>query len=136
MNTNKHSTKNTRPRMSRRRRLIVVARWTLVAAWTAAVYLLPSVSAPSAIAHFVEFAVLSFLLANALWQHMELFTSCVIAVLITCLLGIGDAVVSLMIPNHLFGLSDWIVGSLGALMGGIVAHPALRVIDSFISSDL
>lgn len=122
--------------MSRRRRFIVFGRWALAVAWAAGIYLLPSVSAPTSIAYFVEFAVLSFLLANALWQHMGLFTSCAIAVLLTCLLGIADGIVSLMVPDHLFGLADWIVGSLGALVGGIVAHPALRVIDSFVSSDL
>ena len=61
-----------KPRMSKRRRFIVVGRWALAAAWAAVVYFGPAVSAPSAVAYFVEFAVLGFLLANALWQHMGL----------------------------------------------------------------
>ena len=95
-----------------------------------------AVSAPSAVAYFVEFAVLGFLLANALWQHMGLLTACAAAVLITCMLGIADGAVSLMVPDHPFSFFDWLVGAGGALAGGIVAHPALRLIDSFVSSDL
>ena len=123
-----------KPRMSKRRRFIVVGRWALAAAWAAVVYFGPAVSAPSAVAYFVEFAVLGFLLANALWQHMGLLTACAAAVLITCMLGIADGAVSLMVPDHPFSFFDWLVG--GALAGGIVAHPALRLIDSFVSSDL
>ena len=102
----------------------------------AVVYFGPAVSAPSAVAYFVEFAVLGFLLANALWQHMGLLTACAAAVLITCMLGIADGAVSLMVPDHPFSFFDWLVGAGGALAGGIVAHPALRLIDSFVSSDL
>lgn len=122
--------------MSGRRRFVVVGRWALVVAWAAVVYFGPAVSAPSPVAYFIEFAVLSFLLANALWQHMGLFTSCALAVLLTCMLGIADGVVSLLVPDHLFSFVDWLVGSAGAVVGGVVAHPALRAIDSFISSDL
>ena len=125
-----------KPRMSKRRRFIVVGRWALAAAWAAVVYFGPAVSAPSAVAYFVEFAVLGFLLANALWQHMGLLTACAAAVLITCMLGIADGAVSLMVPDHPFSFFDWLVGAGGALAGGIVAHPALRLIDSFVSSDL
>ena len=117
-----------KPRMSKRRRFIVVGRWALAAAWAAVVYFGPAVS--------VEFAVLGFLLANALWQHMGLLTACAAAVLITCMLGIADGAVSLMVPDHPFSFFDWLVGAGGALAGGIVAHPALRLIDSFVSSDL
>ena len=91
-----------KPRMSKRRRFIVVGRWALAAAWAAVVYFGPAVSAPSAVAYFVEFAVLGFLLANALWQHMGLLTACAAAVLITCMLGIADGAVSLMVPDHPF----------------------------------
>ena len=122
--------------MSGRRRLIVVGRWALVVTWAAVVYFGPVVSAPSAVAYFIEFAVLSFLLANALWQHMGLLTACAAAVLITCVLGIADGAVSLLVPDHPFSFFDWLVGAGGALVGGIAAHPALRVIDSFVSSDL
>ncbi len=125
-----------KPRMSKRRRFIVVGRWALAAAWAAVVYFGPAVSAPSAVAYFVEFAVLGFLLANALWQHMGLLTACAAAVLITCMLGIADGAVSLMVPDHPFSFFDWLVGAGGALAGGIVAYPALRLIDSFVSSDL
>ena len=112
-----------KPRMSKRRRFIVVGRWALAAAWAAVVYFGPAVSAPSAVAYFVEFAVLGFLLANALWQHMGLLTACAAAVLITCMLGIADGAVSLMVPDHPFSFFDWLVGAGGALAGGIVAHP-------------
>lgn len=122
--------------MSGRRRFIVFGRWALVVFWAAAVYFGPSVSAPTPIAYFIGFAVLSFLLANALWQHMGLLTACAAAVLITCVLGIADGAVSLMVPDHPFSFFDWLVGAGGALVGSIVAHPALRAIDSFISSDL
>ena len=109
-----------KPRMSKRRRFIVVGRWALAAAWAAVVYFGPAVSAPSAVAYFVEFAVLGFLLANALWQHMGLLTACAAAVLITCMLGIADGAVSLMVPDHPFSFFDWLVGAGGALAGGIV----------------
>ncbi len=56
--------------MSGRRRFGIFGRWALVVAWVAVVYFGPAVSAPSPVACFIEFAVLSFLLANALWQHM------------------------------------------------------------------
>ena len=52
------------------------------------------------------------------------------------MLGIADGAVSLMVPDHPFSFFDWLVGAGGALAGGIVAHPALRLIDSFVSSDL
>lgn len=133
--TQKH-TANGKPRMSARRRFIVVGRWALVIAWAGVVYFGPTVSAPSGVAYFIEFAVLSFLLANALWQHMGLLTACAAAVLITCMLGIADGAASLLVPDHPFSFVDWLVGAGGALVGGIVAHPALRVIDSFVSSDL
>ena len=100
-----------KPRMSKRRRFIVVGRWALAAAWAAVVYFGPAVSAPSAVAYFVEFAVLGFLLANALWQHMGLLTACAAAVLITCMLGIADGAVSLMVPDHPFSFFDWLVGA-------------------------
>ena len=88
-------------------------------------------------AYFVEFAVLGFLLANALWQHMGPLTACAAAVLITCMLGIADGAVSLMVPDHPFSFFDWLVGAGGALAGAAcVAHPALRLIDSLVSSDL
>ena len=93
-----------KPRMSKRRRFIVVGRWALAAAWAAVVYFGPA--------------------------------ACAAAVLITCMLGIADGAVSLMVPDHPFSFFDWLVGAGGALAGGIVAHPALRLIDSFVSSDL
>ncbi|MBC5583008.1 Tat pathway signal protein [Eggerthella sp. NSJ-70] len=136
MDDRRQDTENERPRMSGRRRFIVFGRWALVVAWAAVVYFGPAVSAPSPVAYFIEFAVLSFLLANALWQHMGLLTACAVAVLVTCVLGIADGAVSLMVPDHPFSLFDWVVGAGGALVGGIAAHPALRVIDSFVSSDL
>ena len=67
--------------------------------------------------------MLGFLLANALWQHMGLLTACAAAVLITCMLGIADGAVSLMVPDHPFSFFDWLVGAGGALAGGIVAIP-------------
>lgn len=110
-----------KPRMSKRRRFIVVGRWALAAAWAAVVYFGPAVSAPSAVAYFVEFAVLGFLLANALWQHMGLLTACAAAVLITCMLGIADGAVSLMVPDHPFSFFDWLgtlrFGRVGAAGG-------------------
>lgn len=136
METNPYNGGPASGRTSVRRKFVVVGRWVLAVAWAATVYLMPSVAAPSTIVCFVEFAVLSFLLANALWQHMGLFTSCALAVLLTCMLGIADGVVSLLVPDHLFSFVDWLVGSAGAVVGGVVAHPALRAIDSFISSDL
>lgn len=123
-------------RRSKRRAFLLVARWAVVALWTAAVYLLPSVSAPSPIVYFVEFAVLSFLFANALWQHMGLYAACALGILFTCLLGIVDGAVSLMVIDHPFSFLDWLVGSAGAVVGGVTAHPALRLIDSFVESDL
>ena len=136
MNIEQQDTAHKQPHMSRRRRFVIIVRWAVVAAWAVVVYFGSAMSAPSPIAYFIEFAVFSFLLANALWQHMELLTACALAVLVVCVFGLAGGVVSLVVPNHPFGFFDWLVGALGALAGGLVAQPALRVIDSFIPSNL
>ncbi len=65
-----------------------------------------------------------------------LLAACAVAVLIACVLGIAGGTMSPMVPDHPFSLFDWVVGAGGALVGGIAARPALRVIGSFVPSDL
>lgn len=107
------------------RGLIVFGRWALVAAGIVAIAL--GFIAASAAVRLVAFAGLSFLLANALWQHMPLARSCVAAGGLALLFGAAVALYRLFTWN--MGLDSWLPDAVGALVGAAIAYPALKRID-------
>ena len=107
------------------RRLIVFGRWALVAAGVVAIALGFATASPAV--RFAAFAGLSFLLANALWQHAPLSRACVAAAAIAILFGAAVALYRLFAWG--MGLDSWLPDALGAVIGALVAYPALKRID-------
>ncbi|MFQ9179869.1 MAG: Tat pathway signal protein [Eggerthella lenta] len=122
-----------KPRMSKRRRFIVVGRWALAAAWAAVVYFAVSRAFGSGVLRRVRGARLPCwrTRCGSIWDCSPPAQR----PSITCMLGIADGAVSLMVPDHPFSFFDWLVGAGGALAGGIVAiRPAPH--RQLVSSDL
>lgn len=107
------------------RRFIVLGRWALVAAGIVAIAL--GFAAASPVVRFAAFAGLSFLLANALWQHMPLSQACAAAAAIAIVFGAAVALYRLFAWG--MGLESWLPDALGAVVGALVAYPALKRID-------
>ena len=72
--------------------------------------------------------LLTFLLTNALWQHVPLKRACIMAFALTGLAAI--------IGELALGTSDfaavpvlWLVDALGALIGALVSYIAMPLVD-------
>lgn len=74
----------------------------------------------------VAFALLGFLLANALWQHTSLRRACVGAVAVTIMMG---TILSFFqqVPSNVPTSS--FLGAFGGLIGAVLAYPILKVVD-------
>lgn len=94
----------------------------------------PDVDILSPLAHFTEYAILSFLLVNALWQHMPLKKACLVAIACASIYGITDEFHQYFIPERMSDPVDWVVDTLGAALGSAVAYPLIQRIDSMKDS--
>lgn len=125
-----------KPRMSKRRRFIVVGRWALkLKGWSGTM----SDTAPSAMPsmHVIRTAAAQAV-SSPICCHSAFASrkpSTANSTKYATAEGALTAGPKYTTAAHA-AASDWLVGAGGALAGGIVAHPALRLIDSFVSSDL
>lgn len=85
----------------------------------------PGVDLLSPAAHFCEYAMLGFLLANALRLHMPLARACLAAIACASLFGATDEIHQYFVPERMCDPLDWIVDTLGASLGALVARAAL-----------
>ena len=98
---------------------LTVLRWMLVAAWIP----MPAVSV-------IGFAGLSFVLVNALWQHMSLKASCVVAAILAGVIGVVvEAVVYLATGQEIVAFS-WLTNAIGAILGATIAYPVIQKVDA------
>ncbi|WP_080797421.1 hypothetical protein [Arabiibacter massiliensis] len=123
MDTRRTSENRSSVARSKLRPALVAVRWGLAIAWAAAVVVLwPSI--PRMFAAFL----LTFLLANALWQHVPLKRACVMAFALT---GLAAVVGELALGTADFAAVPvlWLVDALGALIGALVAYLAMPLVD-------
>ena len=85
----------------------------------------PGVDLLSPAAHFCEYAVLGFLLANALRLHMPLTRACLAAIACASLFGVTDEIHQYFVPERMCDPLDWLVDTLGASLGALVARISL-----------
>lgn len=131
MDTKGHTGNNGSPRAAAPARgLIVFGRWALVAAGVAAIVF--GFAASSPIVRAVAFAVLAFLLANALFQHLPLGRACAAAAGIT-LLFVVALVLYRAFTWHM-GLANWVPDAIGALVGAALSYPILKRINRIMHS--
>ncbi len=112
-----------RPIRPKTRQALMIARWSIALVWAGAVVVLwPAI--PRLFATFL----LTFLLTNALWQHVPLKRACIMAFALTGLAAI--------IGELALGTSDfaavpvlWLVDALGALIGALVSYIAMPLVD-------
>ncbi|MFR1640703.1 MAG: VanZ family protein [Eggerthellaceae bacterium] len=74
----------------------------------------PGVDLLSPAAHFGEYALLGFLLANALRQHMPLKRACLAAIACASLFGASDEFHQYFVPERMCDPLDWLVDTCGA----------------------
>lgn len=112
---------------------LTVLRWMLVAAWIAVVFLVgPSLPIPMPAVSVIGFAGLSFVLVNALWQHMSLKASCVVAAILAGVIGVvGEAVVYLATGQEIVAFS-WLTNAIGAILGALIAYPVIQKVDALM----
>jgi len=118
--------------------------WLLVLLWAAQIYFFSSFSSPidflprflvrilwrtiifgqrlffymGVVGHFVNFAILAFLLARAFIWKGPLKRKCLIlAFAIACLYGVSDEIHQIFIPDRTFQVLDLLINSLGAAFG-------------------
>ncbi|OUO91431.1 hypothetical protein B5F40_03030 [Gordonibacter sp. An230] len=107
------------------RALVVVARWLLAAACAAAIPL--AFDALALPARLGAFAALSFLLANALWQHLPLTPACLAAFAASALFAV--VVVALVDAGGASDAGNLIFYLCFAALGAALARLALKTID-------
>ena len=124
-----------RQKPSASRRAMVAARWILAAAWAALIaFGLPSSESVSGLAlQGAVFAVLSLLLANALWQHLSLRSACAVSVIAICLaITVSEAFRSLVLGQT--APESLVAGLCGAILGAVAAYPLLKRVDRMVGS--
>lgn len=82
----------------------------------------PGVDLLSPAAHFGEYALLGFLLANALRQHMPLKRACLAAIACASLFGASDEFHQYFVPERMCDPLDWLVDTCGASLGALIAR--------------
>ena len=82
----------------------------------------PYVDLLSPAAHFCEYAILGFLLANALRLHIPLARACLVAIACASLFGVTDELHQYFVPGRMCDPLDWLVDTLGASLGALVAR--------------
>ncbi len=106
-------------------------RWLLVVAWVPALFFLaPNLSVPAPIVSVVGFAGLSFILVNALWQHMPLKSSCITAAVLAGIIGVPWEAVVFIVTGQEAEVSLWLTNAIGAIVGAVVAYPVMQKIDA------
>lgn len=106
-------------KLSSMRPFIVVGRWTMAVICAAFVLFDPNANQPQ----LLGYAVLSFLLANAIWQHISLIRACVVAFILATVLALIDQL-------FLGGAPLWFAAdALAAAVGSLLAYPVLQKID-------
>lgn len=81
----------------------------------------------SPVAHFLEYAVLGALLANALRHHIPWWSACLLAVVFASLCGVTDELHQWFVPNRMADPVDWLVDTCGAAFGATALCVARRV---------
>ncbi|MEA5019681.1 MAG: hypothetical protein VB027_04865 [Gordonibacter sp.] len=127
--------KKTQQSLLSSRVLLVTMRWALVAAWTGVALVVPGDFDTAAIVlRFGVYITLSFLFANALWQHIPLKYACVAAFIYAVLAATFS---TLLLPSESTStnnLTAFAILVCAAAIGSVIAHPLLQRIDSLISS--
>lgn len=102
------------------RLFIVVGRWTIAVICAAFVLFDPNAVQPQ----LLGYAVLSFLLANAIWQHISLIRACAAAFVLATVLALADQL-------FFSGAPLWFAAdALAAAVGALLAYPVLQKIDN------
>ena len=132
MTDTQHNAPQQRPSPSRR--AIVVLRWLLAVGWALAIaFILPLTDSLAGLAvQAAAFALLSFLLANALWQHMTLKSACATAVIVVCLVITVSEVFRSLVMNQT-APESLVAGLCGSILGAVAARPLLRHINRKVS---
>lgn len=85
------------------------------------------------IAHLVEYLVLAFLLARAFyyqnWKSLTIRDAVRWAVVVAIVYGATDEFHQYFVPGRFADVTDWVADSLGAFLGGVVAHRRLHLAD-------
>lgn len=127
--------KKTQQSLLSSRVLLVTMRWVLVAAWMGVALVVPGdFDTAAIILRFGVYVTLSFLFANALWQHIPLKYACIAAFIYAVLIA---AFSTLLLPsesNSTNNLAVFAVLVCGAAIGSVIAYPLLQRIDNLISS--
>lgn len=103
-------------------------RWTAAIAWAAVIFVvsaMPGSNLPggySVQAHFLEYAALAALLFGALTLDRPARQALVLAVLIASLYGVSDEWHQSFVPLRTPDPMDWLVDTLGAVVGATAAH--------------
>lgn len=85
----------------------------------------PGVDLLSPAAHFCEYTMLGFLLANALRLHMPLARACLVAIACASFFGVTDEIHQYFVPERMCDPLDWLVDTLGASLGALIARASL-----------
>jgi VanZ family protein len=99
--------------------------------WAILIFILSSISLPpepeipylDKLVHFVEYGLLSYLLARALKKSaskLSLINIFFLAVIITLLYGITDEVHQSFVPNRTYDIHDIVADGVGGLAGAWV----------------
>ena len=89
----------------------------------------PDVDLLSPTAHFCEYALLGFLLSNALRQHVPTGRAFLLAIAYASLFGVTDELHQYFVPERMCDPLDWLVDTCGATLGALVAHLVLPKIE-------
>lgn len=80
----------------------------------------------SPLAHFCEYAVFGFLLQNALGCSAPARRAVVLAIVVASAYGVTDELHQLFVPGRACDPVDWLVDTVGAALGALIAWRALR----------
>lgn len=112
------------------RRAVVALRWLFAGGW--ALVIATALPASDSLAglgvQVAAFALLSFLLVNALWQHMTLKSACATTVIVVCLVITASEVFRSLVLNQT-APESLVAGLCGSIVGAVAARPLLRRID-------
>lgn len=94
--------------------LTIVKQWIdgVLAQWN-----IPGLKESSSLGHFTEYTVFGVLLANAFHNHMPLKNACLLAIACASLYGVTDEFHQLFVPGRACDSADWVVDTLGAMLG-------------------
>lgn len=126
--------KKNQPSLLGSRALLVTMRWVLVAAWTGVTLVAPwDFGTIATILRFGAYVTLSFLFANAQWQHIPLKNACAVAFFYAVLIGTINALFLHPETSTISNLIALATATCGAAIGSVIAYPLLQRIDNLIS---